>query len=78
MRIILDVTPGEYRAAHDLMAYALRRALRDDPDTADLRSFFDKYAESRKQVICRDCKTRRVYAVGKCKACYRESRSKAS
>ena len=78
MRIILDVTPDEYRAAHDLMSYALRRALVGDPETADLRSFFRKYAASRDKVLCKNCKQRKVYATGLCQACYRAEKRKAS
>jgi hypothetical protein len=74
VRIILDLTPGEYRAAHDLVGYALRRALEDDPDTDDLRSFFHKFAESRGKALCKECKSRRVYARGRCQACWRSER----
>lgn len=78
MRIVIDVTPGEYRAAHDLMAYVLRRVPEDDQDSADLRAFFRKLARSKNKILCPECRLRRVYARGKCEPCYREAKRKAS
>lgn len=78
MRVVLDLTPSEYRAAHDLMAYALRRARPDDPDTASLRSFFDKYRASNGKALCEKCRVRIVYARGKCEPCYRASLTRAA
>lgn len=72
MRIILDLTPEQYRAGHDALAYLLRpKAVREDPDSADLLEFFMKLAESRDQAVCEECYQRVVYARGRCKACYR-------
>lgn len=79
MKLELDVTIEEYRAAHDLIAYALRpAAVHEDPESAPLRRFFDKLAESRRRAVCVDCGMRRVYARGRCERCYRQKRRKAS
>lgn len=76
MRIVLDLTPQEYRAAHDAIAYLLRpKAVREDPDSANLRSFFDKFAEDRPLALCGECGRRIIYAKGKCKRCWRRERS---
>ncbi len=78
MRVVLDLTPSEYRAAHDLIAYALRRAIHDDPEVAALRGFYAKLLESRDKMLCNKCELRRVYVGGRCQACYRAEKRKAS
>lgn len=79
MKLEFDVTTAEYKAAHDLIAYALRpQAVRDDPESAPLMRFFDKLAASRERALCADCGMRRVYARGRCERCYRENRRRAS
>lgn len=78
MRVVLDLTPSEYRAGHDLIAFVLRRAGTGDPDLDDLRSFFFKLEESSSKALCKECRLRRVYASGKCEPCYREAKRKAS
>lgn len=78
MRVVLDLTPGEYRAAHDLIGYALNRSLEDDPDVDELRSFYRKLLASKDRVLCSDCRQRRVYVGGRCQACYRAQKRKAS
>lgn len=79
MKLELDVTIAEYKAAHDLIAYALRpRAVRDDPESAALMGFFDKLAESRRKAMCMDCGMKRVYARGLCERCYRSQKRRAS
>lgn len=71
----MRVTPQEYRAAHDLIAFALRpRALDDDPDVRPLVSFFRKLKQQQSEALCEACEERVIYAKGRCRRCYQRQR----
>lgn len=75
MEITMRVTPEQYRAAHDLIAYALRpRFLDDDPDVRPLRGFFDELKRHDKEALCTGCKEKVIYAKGLCRGCYQRQR----
>jgi hypothetical protein len=71
----MRVTPEQYRAAHDLIAYALRPHARDDdPDVRPLKGFFQELKRQQGPVLCGECEGRIVYAKGLCRGCYQRQR----
>ena len=51
----VDLTLNEVLALHDLAAYALRRAIPDDPDTLELRKAFKKLKKAGLAARCKHC-----------------------
>lgn len=75
MELNMRVTAEQYRAAHDLIAFALRpRALDDDPDVRALQGFFRELKRQQGEALCSGCEQRIVYAKGLCRGCYQRQR----
>lgn len=76
MRIVLDLTPEQYRAALSLTKSALHPLrVRQDPQFEPLRGYCDELKKAEEQSLCGECFERIIYAKGKCKACYRRLKS---